>query len=369
MSFSIQKRPFILGFIILSLATPGVTHSWSLKSCVASVVNKIRNNPAASICAVALTVFTYRLYSWFRTPVKGQPTLEMLKVKTHAQSLDGSEVVITSCDGINDGIHKARNIVIFCHGYASGIDRVGASSAKAFMRAGYINSAACITFEFNDDRRAFNLGQEYDQHCLDIVYNAVRAKAPNSKIILMGMSRGSLVILNYLGNQRPNQEKFGKLGAVVLFEPVNQTIKEIKNSVFDLGARLIFPNYKPKQHQGITHATSFAASQVPIFVTYIKTDAMVTDIQKTVGALKKLGCSNIYEYVIEQHLMHGKSWSNETLFQVINAFFYKNNLQYDMCALSDSQCVKNINGIVSPYAVKAKNFLAVHDKKFEDSLR
>lgn len=315
----------ILGLILLGL-TPTLTHGWSFKSAVSSLMSAIKDNPTLS----ALCGFAF--YAWFRSSVEERPTLDKLKVMTHEQGTDSDGIYVKT----SKGIRGYGPIIIFCHGCVASKQGFGMSTVKACIKRKLIprydeTEGRCVSFEFDDSRATLNLGQDYDQQCIDVVYEAVRKKNEYRKIVLMGVSRGSLAILNYLGNQKLNDPKFDQLRAVVLLEPPTQpAIKEITGSCAkDLIARFIFPNYHANYRKGIFHAQSFARQKVPIFISYIEGDGHARKMPELIAKLQSLGCCNIYEYVIKSKLSHGSAMNDPELSKVLNAFYFRNYLTFD----------------------------------------
>lgn len=318
----------ILGLILLGL-TPNITHGWSFKSAVSGLFNLVKENP---LFGLALACKTALLWNMFREPIKETPTLDKLKIKTHESGHDQKGYYVKTTKGIRG---CGGTVILFCHGCIPHSHGFGESTVKGLIERAIIpldrgESVRCISFEFDDSRSTLNLGQDYDQRCLDVVYKAVK-DAGNHKIILMGLSRGSLAIENYLGNQEVNDNKFSGLEGVVLLEPPTQpTIKEITGSAIkDWAARLIYPNYNANYQKGIMLATSFAKPEVPIFIGYIEGDGHARNMKEFIKNLRILGCSNIYEYVSKEKLTHGSMMNDPRLRLILNAFYFMNFLPFD----------------------------------------
>lgn len=107
-----------------------------------------------------------------------------------AQAQDAKLICMNNCT-----VNPAT-VYLFVHG----IDlRSNTCTKQANM---YIESniitGPCHTFDFGDGLRTINLGQEKDCHLFASAYTQLRTKHPTANIILVGLSRGAVTILNTL---------------------------------------------------------------------------------------------------------------------------------------------------------------------------
>jgi hypothetical protein len=311
-----------------------------------------------------------------------QPTLENLGVTTLIRDEDDTDKIIHH-KGIPDWVKDHDNIFIFLPGYVSGSNaglsknisygslsifrktkisnslakstkglssnlNLGPRTARQLMKLqvipinkivtesytdkvtgeemAYSELTPCITFNFLDNRRSFNFGQNLDQICFNFVYNQVHRINPQANIICMGLSRGAHVLLNAMANKTTND--YPNLKALVLLEPAKPHAEKILQQTYPglhLGLKFLFPNHQ-KSFASIFDAQRFP--HIPVFIGQVPRDLVGINCRQLIEKFNALGCNDIVSFISDNNLLHGNLCADSKLMQSLHAFYKKWHLPY-----------------------------------------
>lgn len=147
-----------------------------------------------------------------------------------------------------------------------------------------IITGTCYTFDFGDSYNTLNLGQEPDCLLFINAYEQVRMKHPEASIILVGISRGAVTILNSLALHA--HLDWSPVKAAILESPyahVTALAEQIANSYMffipfnnKIMRKLIhsLPSYKQDGIQPIDMISNIAPS-FPLCIAYSEADKTV----------------------------------------------------------------------------------------------
>ena len=159
----------------------------------------------------------------------------------------------------------------------------GIRQAKEYIDNNVINGM-CYTFNYSDSFSNVNFGQEDDCNRLFQAYTYICNIHPLADIILVGLSRGSVVILHLVAIHEA--EKLAQIKLIILespFDTLENIIQHVshkycwfipsgKNLLKKLVGKL--PNYKIHGLQPIDYAKQIC-SEIPFLISYSLEDKVV----------------------------------------------------------------------------------------------
>ncbi len=183
---------------------------------------------------------------------------------------------------ITPEITDFSRVYLLSHGLDPRKD-TGIRQAKEYIDNNVINGM-CYTFNYSDSFSNVNFGQEDDCNRLFQAYTYICNIHPLADIILVGLSRGSIVILHLLAIHEA--EKLAQIKAVILespFDTLENIIQHVshkycwfipsgKNLLRKLAEKL--PNYKIHGLQPIDYAKQIC-SEIPFLISYSLEDKVV----------------------------------------------------------------------------------------------
>lgn len=313
--------------------------------------------PSTTTCTLsgATLASVYIGYRYLLIPNYNEPTLEILQpvsalplddsntldnpnpfiVKTATvpyRLQSGTEACVTQC---------AEPLWLLASGWKTLFDQMTNSRIESsyvglrrYLKRNIFHGPS-IAFIYQDDRRAFNFGQDLDQKTLNTLYE----KTGNRELILYGLCRGALTILGWLENFENNNT----IKAVILESPA-LSLKDIclevgKNSLNMTQGRLLhflFKNYFPNYDSNNTSTLNaleklHVTPETPFFIGHIKGDNITTDekVSLLVKTLRATRTNPIYFFVCDEALDHGKLSRSQAYQQTVNAFLKKYDLPHD----------------------------------------
>lgn len=206
-----------------------------------------------------------------------------------------------------------------------------------------VNHYPCITFDYPEESAYLNLGQDIDQACLQLVYDEVRAQAPNAKIILIGDCRGAKVALSVAAKKPEN------LAAMILLSPF-ASVKELFDQIGKsfvwfipkfgplfhyLGHKYLHYvhnncHYDPRRENVYKEMLNIDAT-LPIFIAHRVGDKLISDqhITRLVNTLRSTGNNDVhYVEITDNYAIHSKVTPNRYLQQMVNRFLKRYQLPY-----------------------------------------
>lgn len=208
-------------------------------------------------------------------------------------------------------------------------DAGAAIEGHMLIKDNLVHDAPCITFDYPDDPRYFNFGQNLDVSCLKTVWHYATRKKDNPSIIAIGDCRGGKALLNF-ATTRPVQLK-----AMILMSPfisdkdlIDQIAKNhIKwlpwsNRILFNFFKFYFPSFDPNQDDliGKIHKIDPA---LPIFIGHRKNDFLVSDtsMRRLLRELKRAGNKDVYLLVVaDDNATHSRISPIAELQYAANAF-------------------------------------------------
>lgn len=240
-------------------------------------------------------------------------------------------------------------VVVFSRGFArtntigknENFLRKGGCAVAAFwpIRDGVIPThVPCVVFDYPDERKMLNLGQEMDQACLEFVITHVLKNNPDVKIVLMGDCRGAKAALAY-AVKYPNNVQ-----CMVLFSPfvsVKDLVTQIARSyVFWLPKsrsllyklfKTCLPNYDDDADTQYDNLPLINPN-LPIFIGHRSKDTLIGNdhMERLVSELKSSGNKKIHFLVIDDtSAPHSKLTTNREIQKGVNAFFKHYGFPYN----------------------------------------
>ena len=250
----------------------------------------------------------------------------------------------------NSSKGDAEFAYLFAHGCFAGKSQVF-NYAKSYKKDGrgvandsWIVQEPFATFNFSDanswDFAWTDLGQAHDMKRLHRAYTMLKAKLPNHKIILVGLSRGARTCLNYLATYKPEG-----VCALILespFDSVNTLLASIvKNYIswVPYGKQMlegIFKKTFSSIHK-ITTSTLPDMSQfplsIPVLFVHSAQDKLIpaksSELLK--NALEEQGHRNLH-YAKLAAGKHGKALQGSCAadyYKAVHSFYKNYGLPYD----------------------------------------
>lgn len=248
---------------------------------------------------------------------------------------------------LSSGVYatKSSEVMVFSRGYAKiarpkeGMPRLGGGvfSAYEYFKAGVIH-VPCVTFDYPDDRHAFNFGQDIDQQCMRLVLQEVRRQHPDARITVIGDCRGSLSALRFAASHQDSSDFLVLmspfLSAYDLADHVAQNYLPVLGSYGRSAVRKIFSwwfsSYDPtKDVQGDTSWLSGVQGKV-IFIAHRLYDKAVPTqgVYELVRALRST--NTVYLFLTpDTTFPHSKMNELESFQCALNAFFKHYGLAHD----------------------------------------
>lgn len=183
---------------------------------------------------------------------------------------------------LNECTNNPHIVYLFAHGVALR-SNTAIKQALPYIDNNII-AGLCYTFDFGDSYKTLNLGQEPDCLLFINAYEQVRTKHPEAHIILVGISRGAVTILNSLALHA--HLDWSPVKAAILESPyahVTALAEQIANSYMffipfnnKLMRKLInsLPSYKHDGIQPIDIIGKITPS-FPLFIAYSEADKTV----------------------------------------------------------------------------------------------
>lgn len=365
----IMKKSILFIYAISSLSLPTETVCYNN-----TARNVIFGVTVAGICAASI----YGLTRLFSRPKKFKPTKKNLHIHVFEppQLMDKNQSMsgLVTFDQMVDTIHrgkrfKEKNLVVVDHhkksykkvtihrslkalkkyntffiasrGYAkSNVPVLGdyleltrdagaAIEGHMLIKDNLVHNAPCITFDYPDDPRYFNFGQNLDVSCLKTVWHYATRKKDNPSIVVIGDCRGGKALLNFATTRPP------ELKAMILMSPfisdkdlIDQIAKNhIKwlpwsNHILFNFFKFYFPSFDPNQDDLIRKIHKIDPA-LPIFIGHRKNDFLVSDtsMKRLLHELKKAGNQDLYLLVVaDDNATHSRISPIAELQYAANAF-------------------------------------------------
>jgi dienelactone hydrolase len=199
---------------------------------------------------------------------------------------------------MNNCTVNPQTVFLFAHG----IDlrsNTCTNQAKIYIESNII-TGPCHTFDFGDGLKTINLGQENDCALFLSAYTQLRTKHPQASIVLVGLSRGAVTILNTVA-LHPEID-WSPVKAALLESPyahVSAMAEQIASSYMffvpfkqSLMRKIVnsLPSYNPDGMQPIDMIEKMKPS-FPIFIAYSEADKTVpaAGTQLIIEKLKSAG--------------------------------------------------------------------------------
>ncbi|MGE0010568.1 MAG: alpha/beta hydrolase family protein [Candidatus Babeliales bacterium] len=183
---------------------------------------------------------------------------------------------------LNDRAVQPTTVFLFAHGITRSSD-TAIKQAQTYIESNIIMNT-CYTFDFGDGLRTINLGQEPDCALFASAYAQVLEKHHDAHIILIGLSRGAVTILNTMA-LHPELD-WQRTKGVILESPyanVSAMAEQIASSYMffvpfkaTIMRKLIdwLPSYKPDGIQPIEMISKIKVD-VPFLIAYSEADKTV----------------------------------------------------------------------------------------------
>ncbi|MGB8467816.1 MAG: hypothetical protein WCE21_02340 [Candidatus Babeliales bacterium] len=237
------------------------------------------------------------------------------------------------------GANRTQGPILFAH-------VVDGKSSK--VNDQWIIHEPYVTFNFPDamakageyERDQVNLGQAADMERLHEVYTAARSRFPGYKIVLVGISRGSATIINYVAHYKPDD-----IAALVLESPFDSLTSIVRHLLerFNvhwlpfaqtLGFKICQTHFPQVNPEGIFPIASIdqIPHTLPVILIHARGDKVVP-----INSSRQLYCRLVerghrHAYLIELSAgLHGKlirGEEKETYLHSIHAFYKKYNLPH-----------------------------------------
>ncbi len=234
------------------------------------------------------------------------PSKCMLKIKgTNRKALVCKGIVLDRAQHNTISVISrgyAKRDVMLANDYLELVKKGGGIiAAHMMLKDNIITNAACITFDYPDERWNFNFGQELDVHCLQTVWDSILQAHPQARIIGLGDCRGAKALLA-LATKKPKN-----LDALILISPFVSTLDMIQQiSKYYLNLipksdvllheffKTYFPRYNALQDMLLSEVHKIDPD-LPIFIGQRKNDYLASDasINRLVARLRKAGNNNI----------------------------------------------------------------------------
>lgn len=242
-------------------------------------------------------------------------------------------------------------MTIFAHGILDSGEQVTSYTQQKAGRHAII-FRPYATFNFADACTVYGLklckfwncsfGQENDIQTLDNAYRQLVERFPLHDMILVGMSRGSSVIISYVATYHPKEVK-----ALVLESPFDRVQSALDAAVDQIPLiiscvvtralassilRTIACNYNPCALQPVDLIDKISLD-LPVLLIASEEDKLVR-IQSTYALYKKL-CNAGHQHVYLLRLTKGRhskllhAENGQQYAQVVHAFYQKYNLPHD----------------------------------------
>lgn len=224
--------------------------------------------------------------------------------------------------------------------------------------------------EYN--RKQVNLGQDIDVTRLQEAYKKAREYFPDHGIVLIGISRGSATIINFVAKHKPEAIK-----ALVLESPFDTLSSVIKHLLsryriswipfsYKIGLKICrkhFPNININGYFPFDLVEKIPLD-IPVLLVHSKKDKVVPvkSSRQLYLKLKEAGHQDIYLAELASGL-HGKltqSLDADYYFSLVHAFYKKYNIHHDpeyagKGTMLLSHCQPSINEIKQRLASKRMN--------------
>lgn len=197
-----------------------------------------------------------------------------------------------------------------------------------------INNAPVVSFDYDDSRTGFSLGQSKEINTLAVVYNTTLAKNPDANIVLIGDCRGAKVALE-LAIQKPKNLK-----ALILLAPFisareltamiarNYLPSQIpfSQTILHYFFKFYFTHYNEKKDT-LYQRLKYIPSKLPIFIAHRNNDTLVGmhTISRLHTTLKMdSGNSLVQLLIVNDHSFdHSRLTGNQEVQNGINSFLKK----------------------------------------------
>jgi predicted esterase len=185
-----------------------------------------------------------------------------------------------------------------------------------------------------------NLGQALDMECLHHSYEKILEQYPHASVVLVGVSRGAVTILNYVALYKPKAVK-----AIILESPFDCFANVASHMLkrFHIGwipfsknicLRLIRRHFPLLDVEGVCPLKTIAEidHSIPIFIIHSRTDRTipVNSSRNLYKLLLKNGHQNCYflELASGQHARLLQGHENHLYYKLVHAFYKRVGLPY-----------------------------------------
>jgi predicted esterase len=238
---------------------------------------------------------------------------------------------------------EASTLLIFSRGYAKKssslyeMPRIGGGlyNAHQYVCGGAI-FMPCVTFDYPDDAKYFNFGQDIDQACLEVMYAQVKQVNPTAELILFGDCRGAHSVLRFL-TKHPEASD-----TIILASPLvsaRDLIERISSSYLwmlgGFGPNVLknfmgwyFPNYNPHKDDLEQHLHLIKGKR--IFIGHRLGDKVISDnsVYRLARALREN--NEVYLFLTHDNKHpHSRLYDCPPFSRALNAFYARYNLPYD----------------------------------------
>ncbi len=213
----------------------------------------------------------------------------------------------------------------------------GLDQATSFIKA-HIIHGPCIAFDYNDERRVFNFGQETDIASLKMVHDLVKSQ----DVILIGTCRGATTVLQFLTQLSP--QAFAHIKAIILESPavsLHTLATQVAHSYIDwlpkspallhTFFKFWFPNYDPYFPTFLDNLDRIP-HDLPILIGHLENDRVISysDIMTITKKLRATGHTQVYlTSVCDSTITHARLSKIPAFGQVVNAFLKKYTISHD----------------------------------------
>ena len=199
--------------------------------------------------------------------------------------------------------------------------------------------STCVTFDFNDERRSFNFGQQGDLTRLSLIYEEL---AQTHELVLFGSCRGGTTLLNLLSN--PDTPFKSSIKALVLESPSLSLAKLSEQvgknylgwmpgsgSMIHTFFKTWFPSYDAHFPSCLNQLTNIP-HDLPILIGHVEKDKVIawSEIHDLVKGLVETGHNHVYlARIVDPSIAHARLNSNKQFRNVLNAFLAHYKLPHD----------------------------------------
>lgn len=242
-----------------------------------------------------------------------RPIIEQIRLKSPSAT---TLLINKKMFSVKNSIPKVSNphdtIFVYCHGWVGNFfghklrsNGLGTQIAHHYIKQGILHGTV-VTFDFpNDNPKEFNLAQENDMNCVQLVIQEVLNVNPHARIVLVGDSRGAATILNLITHS--SDDTINNIAGVIIECPPISLARVAQDFVWNIpyasGAahallQCCLPAYKPgDQIKTVFNGKPFP-KEIPILIGRVSCDwhTSAQSIQEIADHIKKGGNRNVYLY-------------------------------------------------------------------------